>query len=405
MLNRSIANANTSAGTRVVELTTVMALGAGFTWSIAGGATGLSIATLWFAIAVTGVLCVRACAAAVATTFHRTSYMKRTAIVYGGAGHGETLVRALAEDPTADVTVCGLFDDRSDERAAATTADVPHLGDIDALKAYVRMHAVDVVILALPMAAEERVTMLVKRLSDLPVDVRLAATASKLQLAPGAYSYVGSVPMIDLADRPIAGWNAIAKRVLDLVIALAALVILAPVMALVALFVRLESKGPALFRQKRYGFNNELIEVYKFRSMYADRADVNAQTLVTKQDPRVTRVGRVIRKTSLDELPQLFNVLAGNLSLVGPRPHAVQAKAAGQLYPEVVDAYFARHNVKPGMTGWAQVNGWRGETDTEEKIRQRVAYDLDYIKRWSIAFDIAIIAKTPGSLIAARNAY
>ena len=162
-----------------------------------------------------------------------------------------------------------------------------------------------------------------------------------------------------------------------------------------------------LFRQKRYGFNNELIEVFKFRSMYADAVRLRgAPQLVTKDDPRVTRVGRIIRKTSLDELPQLFNVLTGQLSLVGPRPHAVQAKAAGRLYPDVVDGYFARHKVKPGITGWAQINGWRGETDTPEKIQKRVEHDLYYIENWSLWLDVQILLRTPASLLANRdNAY
>ena len=176
-------------------------------------------------------------------------------------------------------------------------------------------------------------------------------------------------------------------------------------MGLVALAVKLDSRGPVLFRQKRYGFNNELIEIYKFRSMYVDQADANAAKLVTKDDPRVTRVGRFIRKTSLDELPQLFNVLKGELSLVGPRPHALQAKAADRLYQDVVDGYFARHRVKPGITGWAQINGWRGETDTEEKTQKRVEHDLYYIDNWSVFFDLYILLKTPLALLRGENAY
>jgi lipopolysaccharide/colanic/teichoic acid biosynthesis glycosyltransferase len=161
-----------------------------------------------------------------------------------------------------------------------------------------------------------------------------------------------------------------------------------------------------LFRQKRYGFNNELIEVYKFRSMYVEQSDATAAKLVTKGDPRVTRVGRFIRKTSLDELPQLFNVVfKGNLSLVGPRPHAVHAKAVDRLYDEAVDGYFARHRVNPGITGWAQINGWRGETDSQEKIQARVEHDLHYIENWSVLFDLYILAMTPVSLLKTENAY
>ena len=170
--------------------------------------------------------------------------------------------------------------------------------------------------------------------------------------------------------------------------------------------MKLDSRGPALFKQSRYGFNNEKIEVYKFRSMYVDQLDAAAQRLVTRNDPRVTRVGRFIRRTSLDELPQLFNVVfKGDLSLVGPRPHAMHARAADHLYDDVVDGYFARHRVKPGITGWAQVNGWRGETDTPEKIQKRVEYDLDYIENWSLLRDIYILALTPFALVKGHNAY
>jgi exopolysaccharide biosynthesis polyprenyl glycosylphosphotransferase len=195
------------------------------------------------------------------------------------------------------------------------------------------------------------------------------------------------------------------KNVLERVLAVFGIVVLSPVMLAVAAAIKLESKGPVIFRQKRYGFNNELIEVYKFRSMYTDRSDATAAKLVTKNDPRVTRIGRFIRKASIDELPQLFNVLTGQLSLVGPRPHATQAKAADALYEAVVDGYFARHKVRPGITGWAQINGWRGETDTREKIEQRVKHDLEYIDRWSLWFDLKIILKTPFALLKSENAY
>ncbi len=179
-----------------------------------------------------------------------------------------------------------------------------------------------------------------------------------------------------------------------------------PVMAAVAIAIKLDSRGPVLFKQKRYGFNNDLIEVYKFRSMHVDQCDAAANKLVTRDDARVTRVGRFIRKTSLDELPQLFNVVfKGNLSLVGPRPHAVNAKAEARLYDEAVDGYFARHRVKPGVTGWAQINGWRGETDTQEKIQKRVEYDLYYIENWSVLFDLYIVLMTPFALIKSENAY
>ena len=240
---------------------------------------------------------------------------------------------------------------------------------------------------------------MLRKLCVLPVDIRLAAHANRLRFRPRSYSYVGQLPVLDILDKPIADWDVVIKLVFDKVVGSLALIALSPVLALTALAIKLESRGPVLFKQKRYGFNNELIEVYKFRSMYADQLDASASTLVTRNDPRVTRVGRFIRKTSIDELPQLFNVVfKGDLSLVGPRPHAVHAKAADRQYDEVVDGYFARHRVKPGLTGWAQINGWRGETDTPEKIQRRVEHDLHYIENWSILFDLRILAMTPMSL-------
>ena len=261
-------------------------------------------------------------------------------------------------------------------------------------------------IFTLPISAEQRLLVMLRKLWVLPVDIRLAAHMNKLKFRPRAYSYIGKVPVIDLFDKPLAEWDIVMKSIFDRLVGIFCLLALSPVMALVALAVKLDSKGPVLFRQKRYGFNNELIEVFKFRSMYTEQLDIKADKLVTKNDPRVTRVGRIIRKTSLDELPQLFNVVfKGNLSLVGPRPHAVHAKAAEALYDEVVDSYFARHRVRPGITGWAQINGWRGETDTSEKIQKRVECDLFYIENWSIFLDLYVLVMTPVALLKTKNAY
>ena len=276
---------------------------------------------------------------------------------------------------------------------------------MDELIAFGRKTRVDLLIVSLPLYAESRLLQVFKKLWVLPVDIRLSAHTAKLRFRPRAYSYIGGLPFIDVSDRPIADWDHVQKWLFDKLIGTLALVALAPVMALVALAIKLDSQGPVLFRQKRYGFNNELVEVFKFRSMYVEQSDANAVKLVTKGDPRVTPVGRFIRKTSLDELPQLFNVIMGTLSLVGPRPHALQAKADNELYQDVVDGYFARHKVKPGLTGWAQVNGWRGETDTREKIQKRVEHDLYYIENWSVILDLYILVMTPFALFKSENAY
>jgi Undecaprenyl-phosphate glucose phosphotransferase len=331
-------------------------------------------------------------------------FRKRIAIVGGGQVADDAL-HALEASRDLEIEVIGLFDDRDELRSAPSNHDHKKMGTITDLASYARKHRVDLIIVAIPLSAEARLLHILKRLWELPVDIRISGKASSLKFSSKAYTYIGHLPLLAVFDRPLMGWGLFLKNVFDRIVASAAIVVLAPVMLAVAAAIRLESKGPVLFKQKRYGFNNELIEVFKFRSMHANRCDAHAVKLVSKGDPRVTRVGRFIRKTSLDELPQLFNVLTGQLSLVGPRPHATQAKAADTLYEQVVDGYFARHRVRPGITGWAQVNGWRGETDTREKIEQRVKHDLDYIDHWSLMFDVKILVRTPFALFKSENAY
>jgi Undecaprenyl-phosphate glucose phosphotransferase len=336
----------------------------------------------------------------------REGRLDRRAVLVGGGDPGEGLVTALGAQEDSEVRLLGVFDDRGDDRAPNFCGGLPKLGTVDDLVEFARRTRVDLVLFSLPISAESRILQMLKKLWVLPVDIRLAAHNNKLRFRPRAYSYLGAVPLLDVADKPITDWDVVMKWLFDRVIGGLALLCLSPVMMLVAIAIKLESRGPVFFKQKRYGFNNELIEVYKFRSMYVDQCDPTALKLVQKNDPRVTRVGAFIRKTSLDELPQLINVvLKGNLSLVGPRPHAVHAKAADRLYDEAVDGYFARHRVKPGITGWAQINGWRGETDTEEKIQRRVEHDLHYIENWSVLLDLAILARTPIALAKTEHAY
>jgi Undecaprenyl-phosphate glucose phosphotransferase len=336
----------------------------------------------------------------------REGRLDRRTVVVGADKNGESLIASLAAQRDSDVRIIGAFDDRGEARSAANCEGVQKLGTVDDLVEFARRTRVDLVIFSLPISAEARILQMLKKLWVLPVDIRLAAHTNKLRFRPRSYSYIGNVPVLDIFDKPIADWDVVMKWLFDKIVGSLALLCVAPVMALVALAIKLDSKGPVLFRQRRYGFNNELIEVYKFRSMYVEQTDATAQRLVTKDDPRVTRVGRFIRKTSLDELPQLFNVVfAGNLSLVGPRPHAIHAKAENRIYDEAVDGYFARHRVKPGITGWAQINGWRGETDSQEKIQRRVEHDLYYIENWSIPFDIYILARTPFALLNWERAY
>ncbi len=336
----------------------------------------------------------------------KSGRLERRAVIVGGGEPAEKLIRAIEAEPDNDIRICGIFDDRKDARSPSIVAGYPKLGTIAELVDFGRIARVDLLIVSLPITAENRVLQMLRQLWVLPVDIRLSAHTNKLRFRPRTYSFVGKVPFLDVYDKPIAGWDVVGKWLVDRVVGGLILLLAAPVMALIALAVRLDSKGPILFKQKRYGFNNELIEVYKFRSMYAEQSDYDAVRLVTKDDPRVTRVGHFLRRASLDELPQLFNVVfKGNLSLVGPRPHALHAKAANRLYDEVVDGYFARHRVKPGITGWAQINGWRGETDTTDKLQHRVEHDLYYIENWSALFDLYIILMTPFAMLKHENAY
>jgi Undecaprenyl-phosphate glucose phosphotransferase len=332
--------------------------------------------------------------------------LDRRAVIVGADEKGAALINALMAQRNSDIHIIGAFDDRGDDRAPTAVSGLPKLGVVDDLVEFARRTRIDLVIFSLPISAESRILQMLKKLWVLPVDIRLAAHANKLRFRPRAYSYLGNIPVLDVLDKPITDWDVVMKWLFDKVIGTIALILLSPIMLITAIAIKLDSRGPVLFKQKRYGFNNELIEVYKFRSMRVDQCDATASKLVQKDDPRVTRVGRFIRKTSIDELPQLFNVVfKGNLSLVGPRPHAVHAKAENRVYDEAVDGYFARHRVKPGITGWAQINGWRGETDTQEKIQQRVEHDLYYIENWSVMFDLYILAATPFALAKTENAY
>jgi Undecaprenyl-phosphate glucose phosphotransferase len=359
----------------------------------------------WYAAALSMLFAERLALSLLAKRWIREGRLNRRAVIVGGGREAEELIKALEASTDTDIRIAGIFDDRGHDRVSPIVAGYPKLGNIDQLVEFARNSRLDLLIVSLPITAEKRLLQLLKKLWVLPVDIRLSAHNNQLRFRPRTYSYIGNVPFIDITDKPIADWDHVKKWLFDKTVALLAVMLLAPVMAAIAILIKLDSKGPVLFRQKRQGFNNELIDVYKFRSMYVEHADAEASKLVTKADPRVTRVGRFLRKTSLDELPQFFNVLKGDLSLVGPRPHALKAKAENKFYSDVVDGYFARHRVKPGVTGWAQVNGWRGETDTEEKIERRVEHDLYYIENWSVTFDLYICLMTPFALLKGENAY
>ena len=361
---------------------------------------------VWYVLGLGALLVERGILSLITAHMTRTGQLDRRTVVVGGGEAGAALLDELSRQKDTDLRICGVFDDRTDDRSPDVVAGYPKLGNVDDLVALARHTRIDLIIFTLPITAEQRLLTMLRKLWVLPIDIRLAAHTNKLKFRPRSYSYIGSVPVLDVFDKPIADWDVVVKTIFDRVVGTLALLVLSPLLLAITVAVKLDSKGPVFFKQKRYGFNNETVEIYKFRSMYTDQLDVTAERLVTRGDPRVTRVGRFIRKTSMDELPQLFNVVfKGNLSLVGPRPHAVHAKAADRQYDVVVDGYFARHRVRPGITGWAQINGWRGETDTPLKIQRRVEHDLAYIENWSLFFDLYILMITPFALIKGENAY
>nr|WP_321457376.1 undecaprenyl-phosphate glucose phosphotransferase [uncultured Cohaesibacter sp.] len=359
----------------------------------------------WYLVVAAALIAVRGGLKLYFTFWGENVSTKKKVIVIGDAVETAQLLHKLGQDDNSTLEICGIFYSNCDEANLP-----PELSDypcekLEGLWSFVQSTSFDVALLALPSEEDELLSQAIKLLSLMSIDIRLAAHMPELSIEAKSCSFVGRVPVFNIVDKPITGWNVVLKWIFDKVLGSLLLIAFSLPMLAVAIAIKLEDGGSIFFRQKRIGFKNELIEIYKFRSMYETQADQQADKLVTKDDARVTKVGRFIRKTSLDELPQLINVLMGEISLVGPRPHALKAKASGELYDKVVDGYFARHKVKPGITGWAQINGWRGETDTSEKIIKRVEFDLYYIKHWSLLFDLMILLKTPYSLLKTDKAY
>jgi Undecaprenyl-phosphate glucose phosphotransferase len=334
----------------------------------------------------------------------RQGYLARNLIIIGAGEEGTRLIAKLQKLQDRSIDIIGVFDDRR-SRVPHSVFGCKVLGVIDDLLDFARQVPVDEVIIALPLCAEQRIRELVDKLKRLPTDVRLSADSMAEQFPIRGINFVGDVPLLGIFDRPIKHWDAVAKWIEDMVLAALLLLLLAPAMALIALMIKLDSRGPVLFAQERFGFNNNVIRVFKFRTMYIDRGDISGAKRTVQNDSRVTRVGRVLRAFSFDELPQLFNVLRGDMSLIGPRPHATAMKAGDRLYGDAIEEYAQRHRVKPGITGWAQVNGCRGEIDTVEKARARVEHDLFYIENWSLWLDLKTLALTLPVMLSRQNAY
>ncbi|MHB1085033.1 MAG: undecaprenyl-phosphate glucose phosphotransferase [Thiobacillus sp.] len=325
---------------------------------------------------------------------------RRRAIVVGAGHLGTELRGLLVNDSSLGVDVAGFFDDRAMER---TELNDPKklLGRLDDIPGYVNTHGIDLVYITLPMAAQPRTLHLLDELRDTTASVYFVPDIFVSDLIQARIDHIHGMPIVALTESPTLGVSGIGKRISDLVIASLILALIWPLLLVIAAGVKLSSPGPIIFKQRRYGLDGQEILVYKFRSMrVCDDGDTIRQA--GRGDPRTTRFGAFIRRTSLDELPQFINVLQGRMSVVGPRPHAV---AHNEEYRKLIKGYMLRHKVKPGITGWAQVNGLRGETATLDKMRARVQYDIDYMRNWSLMFDLMIIAKTLVVVWRDKNAY
>jgi Undecaprenyl-phosphate glucose phosphotransferase len=369
---------------------------------IAGAAAALDIpdavlklwAIRWFEATLLALILSRLGLVYLIKQLRRKGMLALNVAIVDMGGRGRALSDLIQSRSNSDVHLLGLFGDANPSAPDART--------VDELISLVKQSRVDEVIVSCPELPIPGPVL--QRLGALPVNVRVWGDRLRplRTEATNGDDVLRNAPLLTLSERPLSGSKAVVKRLEDLVVSGAAIVFFAPFMVLIALAIKLESKGPVIFRQQRFGFNSNEITIYKFRTMIASAAVDPHCAQARRGDPRVTRVGRFLRRTSLDELPQLFNVLAGDMSLVGPRPHAVSHNF---YYAGLIDGYLARHRVKPGITGWAQVNGLRGEIDSIERMQQRLEYDLDYIDRWSLWGDVTILFRTILVGFINKNAY
>ena len=358
----------------------------------------------WVVATIAVIIALRSFVARFVRSLARRGKLGRRILVYGATDQAKTLIERIERLAEPWNYIIGVFDDRT-SRVGSTFGRYPVMGTLDDLIDWGREHALDEVLVALPWSAQSRILEVTRLLAVLPANVRLCPEILHEEILHGRASHHLGLPMWNAFEKPLTGWDAIGKRAFDVVFSAAVLLAVFPLFLVLAALIKLESRGPVLFKQKRYGFNNEVIDVYKFRSMRQEFADPEAKRLTERDDPRVTRVGRFMRRTSLDELPQMLNVLRGEMSIVGPRPHALRTTAGGKMCEDVVDRYSRRHRVKPGITGWAQVNGYRGTMQEEEHLQKRIEFDLYYINNWSPWLDMKILALTLWIVVGGRNSY
>jgi putative colanic acid biosysnthesis UDP-glucose lipid carrier transferase len=355
----------------------------------------------WFALTAGLLVLARVSKGATLSFLRMRGRNTRTAGIIG-ATSGAMRLREQLSDPAHGIELVGIFDARSSERCREFLGEGEELaGDISDAVAAAKAGELDFIYIALPLKAESRISQTVAALADTTATVQLVTDFSVFDLLHARWASVGEVPTVSVFDTPFQGVARFAKRMEDLILGSLILLMVSPLMAAIAIAVKLTSRGPVFFAQTRYGLNSKPIKVLKFRSMTTqdDGSDVKQ---ATKGDARITKLGAFLRSTSLDELPQFINVLKGDMSIVGPRPHAV---AHNESYRALIHGYMLRHKVKPGITGWAQINGLRGETDTVDKMRSRVNYDLDYIENWNLSWDLEIILKTIFRVLRDKNAY
>jgi Undecaprenyl-phosphate glucose phosphotransferase len=352
--------------------------------------------------AVVALAAVRLLACRCLQALGRRGVIGRRLVVLGTGEQARQFLRRLAAINPYFTSVDGVFAS-TPEASVDVLEGHPVLGGFESMIAHARTHSIDDIIIALPWSEEKLVRETLEALRELPINVAVSTDLLGYQLAfrpvMGAAS---QLPVFEVVQRPISGWSFLLKTLEDYVLSALIVLLLSPLLILVAVAIKIDSPGPILFRQKRLGFNNQVFEIYKFRSMYHREIPERVTRQAQRDDPRVTRVGRLIRRTSIDELPQLFNVLNGTMSLVGPRPHALDHN---EDYGRRIRGYFARHKVKPGITGWAQVRGLRGETEAIGKMKARVDHDIHYAENWSLLFDLKILVLTVVVVLFQRNAY
>jgi putative colanic acid biosynthesis UDP-glucose lipid carrier transferase len=321
-------------------------------------------------------------------------------VIAGLNEQGVSLARALDSNPYSGIGLVGFFDDRSKNRLPHAD-EFPLLGTIDDLSKFVRSNRIHIIYLSLPMAKQPRILRLLEGLRDTTASIYFVPDIFVTDLIQGRMSTVSGMPVVAVCESPFVGLNGILKRASDIILALLIILLISPLLLAIAAGVKLSSPGPIIFRQRRYGLDGEEIIVWKFRSMTVTEDGDSVYTQVTKNDERLTRFGSFLRRNSLDELPQFFNVLNGGMSIVGPRPHAI---AVNETYRGQIPGYMIRHKVRPGITGWAQINGFRGGDDLES-MKLRVEYDLDYLRNWSLKLDLHIVLRTVHVLFNDARAY